>query len=189
MDHHTYRWFYTSQKSIVVGGKNAEQNDQLLKEILRGGGDYVVMHTATPGSPFTIILKPRERVKAHEIEECAVFTGCFSQEWKKRKATASVHIFTTMQLEKKKDLKTGTWSVSGSVKKVKVPLRLALTVQEETLRAVPIQTVRKPLALVCPGLKDKTLMIDTLKEALNDTFSESQILAALPAGGVQLCYK
>ncbi len=181
-----YRWFYTSEDTLVVGGKNAEQNDELLEQVVKGGKDYVVMHTAAPGSPFAILTNSREKITARELEECAVFTACFSQEWKKKKKRATVHIFTTMQLTKEKGMKTGSWRVNGPVKKVSAPLQLALTVQKKVLRAVPISAAREKLALICPGQVDKSTMLAALQLTIGDRFSAEDILGALPAGGVKL---
>ena len=48
-----YRWFYTSEGKLVIGGKNEEQNELVLKHFLKS--EYTVMHTNAPGSPFMII--------------------------------------------------------------------------------------------------------------------------------------
>ena len=48
-----FRWFYSSENVLVVGGKNAKSNDELLKNHL--GSREIVLHTEDPGSPFFII--------------------------------------------------------------------------------------------------------------------------------------
>ena len=31
-EHEKYRWFYTSNKHLVVGGKSAEQNEEVINK-------------------------------------------------------------------------------------------------------------------------------------------------------------
>lgn len=181
-----YRWFYTSQDTLVVGGKNASQNDQLMKEITSSGKDYLVMHTSSPGSPFSVLVKSKELVKKQELEECAIFTACFSKEWKQGKKKASVDVFTSAQLSKGKEMSVGTWRVSGKVERVSVPLELVLAIQKKKLRAVPSKSTKRPLARICPGSVDKTDMLVAIQFAIG-VFPAEDVLAALPAGGVRLC--
>ena len=93
LDYEKYRWFFTSSNKIVIGGKSAEQNEDIMRNI---ENEDVVMHTSSPGSPFCIISSPSEK----DIEEVAIFTACFSHEWKKGKKTSEVHIFKGEQVTK-----------------------------------------------------------------------------------------
>ena len=81
-----YRWFYTSSGKLVIGGKSSKQNEEIMKKVMK---EDVIMHTSTPGSPFCIIRKPSKE----DLEEAAIFTGCFSQEWKKHKKKTEIQIF------------------------------------------------------------------------------------------------
>lgn len=188
-DYQSYRWFYTSKGNLVVGGKNAEQNDELLKKITGSKKDYWVMHTATPGSPFSILIAEPSKVQEKELEECAIFTACFSQEWKRKKKLAEIHLFSTQQLSKPADFKQGSWTVKGRVRTYKVPLMLALTVQKKILRAVPQSAASEVLTLICPGSLDKQEIATTLQFTIGDHFSSEAILRALPAGGSRICMK
>ncbi|MDP4039434.1 MAG: NFACT RNA binding domain-containing protein [Candidatus Pacearchaeota archaeon] len=185
-----YKWFFTSGKKLVVGGKSAEQNDGLLNELKNDNKNYYVMHTRAPGSPFSVIVSDMKKIIKSDLDECAIFTGCFSRAWKEGKKKVEVDIFSLNQIKKDKSMKTGTWKVSGEVKRVVVDLRLALTKQENILRAVPEKTVNKEevLAVICPGKIDKKNMVVKIAVEINDgEISKNEILAALPAGGVRIC--
>lgn len=189
-DYKKYKWFHTSNKLIVAAGKSAESNDGLLKEMKRTRKDYWVMHTSHPGSPFSVIISDTEKVKERDLEECAVFTGCFSRAWKEGKKNTEVHYFKLSQLEKKKEMKTGTWGIAGNVKKMKVKLELFLIKQEGVLKAVPEKTAGgKGLLKICPGKTDKSKMTEKIAIELGDNINlnKEEILAALPAGGVKVC--
>lgn len=61
-------------KSILLG-KNAENNDELVKKYK--GKSNIILHTATPGSPFCVM--DFEKPSKEEIYESAVVCASKSQ--------------------------------------------------------------------------------------------------------------
>jgi predicted ribosome quality control (RQC) complex YloA/Tae2 family protein len=72
-DYRNYRWFFTSNGILVVGGKSDEQNELVIKNFLKP--EYTVMHTSKPGSSFTIIQS--DNPSKEDLEETAIFCACF----------------------------------------------------------------------------------------------------------------
>ena len=64
-----YRWFITSSGKPVIGGKSAEQNESLMKEIFKTKKNYITIHTKEPGSPFSVILADIKNISEKDIEE------------------------------------------------------------------------------------------------------------------------
>lgn len=196
MENYTkYRWFFTSSGTLVIGGKNALQNDELLFNIKNQKADYIIMHTSEPGSPFCILYAPASKISKSDIAEAAIFTGCFSRAWKLGKMSAKVDIFNSSQIHKNKDMNSGTWGVYGEVQRTNVPLSLVFTKQKNILRAVPEKTFeksiseekgKKPVSVsmvkITPGNIEKDHMFAKLELELDDTLSEEQVLSAIPAG-------
>ena len=185
-----YKWFYTSSGKLVVGGKSAKQNDELLSEVKKSGKNYVVMHTSDPGSPFSVIVSEVKKITKKDLEECATFTGCFSRAWKNREKAAKVDIFNSGGIAKLKGMKTGTWSVKGKIRRVNVELKLVIVKQKKLYRAVPENSARKKdiLLSICPGKTNKKDMMVKFKLELKDEkFHEDELMSALPAGGVRIC--
>jgi hypothetical protein len=181
-----FKWFFTSSGKLVVGGKSAESNDDLLREFKKLRNERIVMHTSHPGSPFCIIDCETSDVSRTDLSECARFCGSFSRAWKLGLRKTEVHIFLLSQISKMKGMKAGTWSVKGKVKNVKVPLELFLVKQEVVYRGVPFSV--SDGVRVIPGKIDKVKMFDKLKEALHDSkVSRDELMAALPAGGIRIC--
>lgn len=184
-----YKWFFTSTGKLVVGGKNAGQNDDLLRSIKESGKEYVVMHTSHPGSPFCIIISDVNKINKKDVEECAIFCGSFSRAWKEGKKMTEVHIFKASQVSKERSMKTGTWRVSGEIQNAKVELSLVLTRQKNILRAVPENSVSKKdvIIKICPGKIDKRDMLAKIQLETDEEMKAEELLAALPAGGVRVC--
>lgn len=187
-EYQKYRWFITSSGKLVVGGKNSLQNDELLKKLKRSKKDYLVMHTSSPGSPFSIILSKTEPIK-NDIEQTAIFTASFSRAWRNQRKKQEVHIFRLFQLYKGKSMKQGTWGINGGIKKISVVLELVLTKQNDKLRAVPekaIKSNKSILLKIAPGKIDKQQMASKLQSLLKETVSQEEILSALPPGGIRI---
>ncbi|OIO42040.1 hypothetical protein COU56_03460 [Candidatus Pacearchaeota archaeon CG10_big_fil_rev_8_21_14_0_10_31_9] len=182
-EHEKYRWFFTSSGKLVMGGKSAEQNEELVNRHINDKkfSKYVVMHTKTPGSPFSIIVSDKYDKK--DLEETAIFTGCFSRAWRERKKSAIVDVFLVEQIIKNKNMKTGTFGVVGRIDHKPVKLKLYLTKQNEKLRAVPFPG--KSSICISPGKLTKEKFAEQISAKLDIHIEE--VLNALPTGGFQLC--
>jgi hypothetical protein len=186
IDYKKYRWFFTSKNSLVIAGKSSESNDNLVSLFKKQNKNYFVLHTKSPGSPFSIIVAKNPTGK--EIEEASVFTACFSKAWKQNKNSEEVHIFDLSSMSKSKSMKSGTWKVNKILSKVHPHLELYLTKQKNTLRAVPSDTLKseKHFLKITPGKIEKEKLLDNLLKLLNNKFTKEEILSALPAGGIKI---
>jgi len=175
-DYEKYRWFYTSERKLVIGGKNAEQNESIVKELIESKKDYVVMHTKSPGSPFAIIKS--ENPSAKDLEETAIFTASFSRAWKLGAKKAVIDIFKSKQIYKKEEMKTGTFGVSQPIERQVVELKLYLTTQRGKLRAVPY--TKKDSITIIPGKVPKERFAEQISVKMEVPYEEA--LNALPTG-------
>lgn len=179
-----YRWFFTSTGKLVIGGKSAEQNEDVIKNHL--SRNDLVMHTKEAGSPFAIIkVNGTERINENDVHEAAVFTASFSRAWKQGKSKAEIHIFKPEQITKEKGNKTGTFAVLGKIQKAKAELKLALTMQKGRLRAVPLTAAQDILCTIKPGKISKEKIAEIIAKILKEErlkFTIQEILNALPAG-------
>lgn len=186
-DYRKYRWFFTSSKKLVIGGKSAKQNDYLINEIKKSGKNFKVMHTSEPGSPFSVILSDESKVLEKDVKECAIFTACFSKAWKKGRKESVVDIFPSSQLHKEKGMKEGTWGVFGKIEKITVPLVLVLTKQKNILRAIPEFSSKNNVFLkLKPGKIPKEDMVKEVEALLGKSLNKEELLSALPSGGFEI---
>lgn len=181
-DYQKYKWFFTASDKLVIGGKSAKQNDDLLKKIKAQGKERLAMHTSQPGSPFCIIIADINDLSQQDIKECAIFTGCFSRAWREDKRTTEVDIFKISQLHKSKDMNEGTWGVYDKVQRIKVNLELVIVRQHNILRAVPETAGIGAKIKIAPGSISKDDIQPKLEIELNEPLSRDEVLSALPAG-------
>jgi predicted ribosome quality control (RQC) complex YloA/Tae2 family protein len=111
-----FREFDTSSGKKVFVGRNAENNEELVKQISQN--EYV-FHTARPGSPFVNIKSPSSEVSKEDIKETAVFCAKYSQDWRDNKKDIIVHLFLGKDIYKEKGMKSGTFGVKN-IKEIKV---------------------------------------------------------------------
>lgn len=180
-DYRDYRWFFTSNGVLVVGGKSDSQNEIAIKNFLKP--EYTVMHTSAPGSPFMIIQSDKPNKK--DLDETAIFCVCFSQQWKEGKRNIDVDIFKGEQIYKNKSMKTGSFGVRGDKKTVKANPELVLVIQKGKLRAVPKTTKEKKLVSIKQGKLTKEEATEKISKVIKDKFdfpiSQEEIMQAIPS--------
>ncbi|MGC1709554.1 MAG: NFACT RNA binding domain-containing protein, partial [Nitrosotalea sp.] len=74
-----YRWFFTSDGLLAIGGRDSSSNSSVIRKHL--GKDDRVFHAEIVGSPF-FILKDSEDDMVSSITEVAQATVCFSRAWR-----------------------------------------------------------------------------------------------------------
>src|SRR3989344_7693329 len=106
-----FRSFKTSSGKLVLSGKNAKSNEELISQIEQEEG---VLHTAKPGSPFVNIkLSKNETASQEDIKESAIFCASKSQDWRDNKSDVKVNWFKGKDILKKKGMKIGTFEVKN----------------------------------------------------------------------------
>ena len=100
-----FRELKTSSGKLVLAGKSAESNEELIEQI---GENEDVFHTVKPGSPFVNI---KGKSNKEDREEAAVFCARYSQDWRDNKSDVDIHWFKGKDIYKTKDMKLGTFGV------------------------------------------------------------------------------
>jgi len=185
-DYERFRWFFTSNDILVIGGKSDKQNESIIERFSKP--EYTIMHTSKPGSSFVIIQN--KNPSKQDLKEAAIFCGCFSQQWKLNKKIIEIDIFKGKQIYKNKSMKTGTFGIHGAKKLLKIKPKLFLIIQKGILRSVPESIKEKKLIEITPGNLSKEIstknIARTLKEKYNLLISKSEILQALPSDKINI---
>lgn len=124
----TFRIFFTTSGKEVLGGKSAENNEELIKQI---EDKSIVLHTKEKGSPFVEIKNKDEgKISKKDIYEAGVFCSVYSQDWKKNKGDVIIHIFKGEDIFKENKMKTGTFGVKKN-KEMKIKAFDILKLEEK----------------------------------------------------------
>ena len=100
-----FRWFRTSDGYLVLGGRNADQNEELVKKYTEKNDRF--FHTQAHGAPVTILkaTEPNEASKAVDfpessLEQAAQFAITYSSVWKEGQFAGDVYMAEPSQVSK-----------------------------------------------------------------------------------------
>ncbi len=105
-----FRWFYSSEGFLCIGGRDATTNDIVVKKHTQPGD--LVFHTEAPGSPFFIIKAEGKTIGESTKEETAQAAATYSKGWKLGVSSMEVYHVTPEQVTK--EAKAGEYLAKGA---------------------------------------------------------------------------
>jgi predicted ribosome quality control (RQC) complex YloA/Tae2 family protein len=209
-----YRWFFTSDDLLAIGGKDASSNSVIIRRHLTEN-DYV-FHAEVNGSPFFILQNANKSNAdiSQSILEVSQATVSFSRSWKDSLSSSDAYWVLSSQL--KKGAPTGQFLPKGSfviegkrnfVKNLEIKLAIGLSfIGDKPLLLIgPYNTVKKRSicfrTLLPSGLDvvkaSKKIKADFVDYALKNAFSKNiieylkslsidEIVRILPVGQCKL---
>ncbi|GGM53945.1 putative ribosome quality control (RQC) complex YloA/Tae2 family protein [Halarchaeum rubridurum] len=100
-----FRWFRTSDGFLVIGGRNADQNEEIVEKYMDGydrffhaqahGGPVTVLKTSAPSEPSQDIEVPKR-----SLEEAAQFAVTYSSVWKDGRGAGDAYMVMPDQVSK-----------------------------------------------------------------------------------------
>ncbi len=103
-----YRWLITSNEFLLVCGKDATQNEILVKKVCEDND--LIFHASIAGSPFGI-LKNGKEAKSEDKMEAAQFIASYSRAWRENIPT---DIFSVKKDQVSKTAPSGEYVAHGS---------------------------------------------------------------------------
>ncbi len=199
MWYHRFRWFVTSDDVVVLGGRDASQNEELVKKYL--GGQDLFVHADVHGASVVIVKGKTER-----MDEVAQFAASYSGAWRSGHFSADVYSALPSQVSKTPEsgefISRGSFIVRGERSYFRnVPLGVAIGLMLEPHTAViggpPSAIVRKTQAYVelKPGqfepndVAKKVLRLlrqkvsEDEEKALKGILNTEHVAAFVPPGG------
>ncbi len=141
-----FRWTITSDGYLVIGGRNARMNEEIVSRYMESKDLF--FHTQTPGAPV-VILKRGQEAPETSIEEAAQFAASYSTLWKEGKYSGEVYYVKPEQVKRSAKhgeyLARGSFYIEGKRNYLNVELNCAVGVELEKLRllAGPVNAVKK----------------------------------------------
>ncbi len=197
-----YRWFFTSDEMLAIGGRDAPSNSAVVRKHL--GKNDRIFHGDIFGSPF-FILKDAETPSSISMNEVAHATVCFSRAWREGMHGLSAYWVFPDQVKKSAPsgqfLPKGSFTIEGKRNFVNIPsLRLAVGIIPQDdhylLTSGPIAPIKKNslcYAIIEPHgsemvdvAKKIRLEFSKLEEEITKQISIDDFVRALPAGQSQI---
>jgi len=192
-----YRWFYTSDGILAVGGRDSSSNSAIIRKRLEKNDK--VFHTESSGSPF-FLLKDDISPTSASLDEVAHATVCFGRAWKESIYGSSAYWVNPDQVKKAapsgQSMGKGSFAIEGQRNFVKIStlkLCVAIIKQEEnymlTCGPPSIQDRCVCYAMIEPGsmemvniAKKIRVQFITINEEIGKLFSIDDYVRVLPSG-------
>ncbi|MDV0444096.1 ribosome rescue protein RqcH [Methanorbis rubei] len=132
--YHRFRWMETSDGVLVIGGRNADQNEELVKKYMEGGDTF--LHADVFGASVVIV-----KGKTEKMDEAVQFAASYSRMWSSGSAAGDVIAAAPSQVSKTAEsgefVAHGSFVIRGERTYFRnVPMEVAIGIQMEPSLAV-----------------------------------------------------
>ena len=197
-----YRWFYTSDGFLVIGGRDAASNSAVVRKHL--GKNDKIFHGDIFGSPF-FIIKDAQNAPDTSMNEVAHATVCFSRAWREGMYGVSAYWVHPDQVKKSAPsgefLPKGSFTIEGQrnfIKSGNLKLAVGIIPQDEgyALTCGPPETIKKNsicYAIIEPqgiemvdAAKKVRIEFSKIQEEITKKISIDEFVRVMPAGKSQV---
>ena len=197
--YHRFRWMETTDGTVVIGGRNADQNEELVKKYMEGKDTF--LHADVFGASVIIV-----KGKTEKMEEAVQFAASYSRMWSSGAASGDVIEAAPSQVSKTPEsgeyVAHGSFIIRGERKIHKdVPLEVAIGIMTEPVLAViggvpeAVEPKTKVSVRLRPGTfegndiakkvlrKLKEAIPESEQKALKAVLNTEAVAAFVPPGG------
>ena len=193
-----FRWFLSSEGTVVVAGRDAASNDALVRRHLKDGDRYV--HADLHGAASVVVKHPAAAgatVGEATLQEAGQFAVVFSKAWRAGLASASAFWVEPDQVSKTaasgEFVARGAWVISGTKHPLRdLPLEIGIgTIDydgEELWSAAPPAALRargRLRVVLVPG-EEREREPTEVALARELGLTRPRLQALLPAGGLSV---
>ncbi len=180
-----FRWFISSDGFLVIGGRDAESNENIVKKYLEKRD--IFFHAHVSGSPAVVIKTEGKEVPGTTLVEAAQFTVSYSVIWKSGQASGDAYWVLPEQVSKTPEhgeyVGKGAFVIRGQrnyYKDVMLGAALGLILDEEKrLIGGPVSVVRKRAQFVMeiePGEFEQNDLSKKIYRMLNERFEDKRLI-------------
>ncbi|HJJ50306.1 MAG TPA: ribosome rescue protein RqcH [Methanocorpusculum sp.] len=200
--YHRFRWMETSDGVLVIGGRNADQNEELIKKYMEGKD--IFLHADVFGASVVIVKGVTER-----MDQAVQFAASYSRAWSGGGASTDVICASPSQVSKTPEtgeyVAHGSFIIRGERKIYKdVPLEISIGIRTEPVLSViggppsAIEPLTSNSVRLVPGTfegndvakkvlrKLKESVSDSEQKALKSVMNTEAVAAFVPPGGSDL---
>ncbi len=183
-----FRWFISSDGFLVIGGRDAESNEEIFRKYLEKRD--IFFHTQVSGSPAVVIKTEGKKVPDATLLEASQFTVSYSGIWKSGQVSGDCYWVLPEQVSKTPEpgeyVPKGAFVIRGKrnyYKDVMLGAAIGLELNEEKkLVGGPVSAVRKRGVFVIeiePGEFIQNDLSKKIYRILNDKFEDKKLIKTI----------
>ena len=187
------RWFVSSQGILVVGGRDANSNENVVKKYLEPNDIY--LHADIHGASSTVIKLNGAELNDSILKESGEFAASFSSAWSKGFTTQDVFWVHPDQVSKTPEagefLAKGSFVIRGHrnyIRSARVKIAIGIVDYEgKRIMAGPIEALEahcENFVVLKPGFTKKEAIAKKILHKINedDLIDLDDIIRVLPSG-------
>jgi len=171
-----FRWFYSSDGFLAIGGRDRIQNEILIKKHM--DPQDLVFHAEIVGAPFVLLKTEGKQPSENTLYEAAQFAASYSRAWKEGLGSVDVYWVRPDQVSKSPPsgeyLSKGAFMIYGSRNYIRnVPLELAIgaVMNDDQIRIIggPPQAIAKQTGIyvrIIPGKESSGRLAKRIKDRM-----------------------
>jgi predicted ribosome quality control (RQC) complex YloA/Tae2 family protein len=173
-----FKWFFSSDGFLVIAGRNAEQNEMIIKKHTEPKD--LVFHADIPGAAFVVIKSQGMEIPDETKKEATEFAAANSKAWNRGLGTIDIYCVPPSQVSKSPPpgeyLPKGSFMIYGERKWYRdIELRLSVGVKidrtNEQVQVIsgPVMAIRKNsdyFVTIKPGFKKSLELAETIKNKI-----------------------
>lgn len=187
-----FRWFFSSDGFLVLGGRDATSNEVLIKK--HTDKNDLVLHTDMAGSPFFVIKSENKKIPETTIKEAGDAVCTFSRTWKLGLQTTDVFYVNPDQVSKKTKageyMGKGAFMIYGKTNYIENKVNLAVGItKENAVMSGPLEAIKKnceKYVILNQGDEKVSSIAKKINYKLGKNLDLDEIIRALPAGNFKL---
>lgn len=180
-----FRWFFSSDGFLVIGGRDAQSNEDIVKKYLEKRD--IFFHAHVSGSPAVVVKTEGKEVPETTLTEAAKFTVSYSGIWKSGQASGDAYWVLPEQVSKTPEsgeyVAKGAFVIRGQrnyFKDVLLGAALGLVLDDEKrLVGGPVSAVKKVAQFVMelePGEFEQNDLAKKIYRMLTEKFEDKKLI-------------
>ena len=187
------RWFLSSDGTLVVGGRDANTNESVVKKYLDNNDIY--LHADIHGASSIVVKLEGKEINDNLLQESASFAVSFSSAWSKGFSTQDVYWVHPDQVSKTPEpgefVAKGSFIIRGNrnyVRGAKVQIAIGIVDYEgKRIMAGPVEALEahcENFVVLKPGYTKKEAIAKKILHKINEDqlLNVDDIVRVLPAG-------
>jgi predicted ribosome quality control (RQC) complex YloA/Tae2 family protein len=187
------RWFLSSDNHLIIGGRDANSNEEVVKKYL--DNDDIYLHADMHGAPSTVIKKENVEIDEITLRQAAIFASSFSSAWSNLYSSADAFWVYPNQVSKTPEsgefLTKGSFVIRGKKNYLRgVNLKIAIGIvdyQGKRVMSGPIDALKAhtdKYVVITPGYVKKEATAKEILHKINEDnlISLDDVVRVLPSG-------
>ena len=138
-----YRWFFSTEGFLVIGGRDADTNEELVKKYLEPRD--VFLHADVHGAPAVIVKSQGKELSEATLSEAAQFAVSYSSIWKQGLGSGRCYWVYPKQVSKTPEsgehLPKGAFIIRGERHYLESEALIAIGVHDEKIIGGPVSAI------------------------------------------------